>query len=91
MEALGKYRDSFAYLEQMGKNHQNHPENGKHGKKVTELMLMKRILLQNMSICTNATGFVKESIENLNKAIEMEKTAKGLYLRSVAYMKDELF
>ena len=44
-----------------------------------------------MSICTNNLGFYKESIENLTNAMKTEKTTKALYLRSVAYMKDELF
>ena len=47
--------------------------------------------MQNMSICTNNLGFYKESIENLTNAMKTEKTTKALYLRSVAYMKDELF
>ena len=94
LDAIGKYRDAMAHIEQMGKNHkpENAPDKGICGKSEEEIKQLKKTLLQNMSICTNNTGHARESIANMTKVIELDgETSKALYLRSVAYMKAECF
>ena len=53
-----------------------------------ELKTLKKTILQNMSVCTNNTGYYKGTVEQCSQALELDSQAqKALYLRSVAYSK----
>lgn len=58
--------------------------------KTEELNKLSVTILQNMSVCTNATNDFKDTILNCTKALDIDpKAAKALYLRSVARFKKQ--
>lgn len=51
----------------------------------SEVLKLKTTLLVNMSVATNANKDFKESIENLDKALDLDSShVKALFLRAVA-------
>ena len=74
IEAIAKYRAAMALADQMNRNYKTEhaPDGNESGMSATDLTMLKKTILQNMSICTNSTGHYKESITNLTKAIEYQ-------------------
>lgn len=71
-EAEGLYKEAFMHIEHF-KN-----EN-------SEVLKLKTTLLVNTAVATNANKDFKESLENLNKALEYDENhVKALFLKAVA-------